>query len=498
MFICNHYRAKMIIQRAVGRWMVKLDRRTFSFGSLAALGATGLGGCSLTRVAQGARPRNLMLLIIDDLNDWVTALGDHPQVTAPNIEALASSGTVFANAHAQAPICGPSRASLFSGLYPAQTGIYGQIKDDQLEAAVAAVSPTELLPQYLRGHGYYIAGSGKVSHQGGLASMFDEYVGREDEHRGQYGPGPAQRMRWFDKRTHTDWGAYPDNDEDMFDYQTAAFGVDFLARHGEQPFMLALGFVRPHVPWYVPQRWLDMFPLDEIEMPVVRANDLEDVPQAARDLAAVPQMPTLEWAMENEEWRPIMQAYLASIAFVDHCVGMALRGLRDHGHADDTLVCLLSDNGYHLGEKQRFAKMSLWQRSTRVPLIFSGPGVTQQVVSDPVGLIDIYPTVLEALSLPANPENAGRSLVPALTGAAALPLQPQVSVYGEGNFAVIDQRYRYIRYADGSEELYDHETDPMEWTNLAERPEVAQVKQRLGGYIPANARPEVSPRNAAS
>lgn len=486
MFIYDHYRAKTLFAAWHRRWKLQVDRRTFSLGALAALGVAGLGGCSLARASKGAGAQNVMLLIIDDLNDWVTAVGDHQQVTAPNIKALARSGTVFANAHAQAPICGPSRASLFSGLYPAQTGIYGQIEDDQLEAAVSAVSPTQLLPQYLRAQGYYIAGSGKVSHQGGLASMFDEYVGRKDKHRGQYGPGPAERMHWFDKRTHTDWGAYPDNDEEMFDYQTAAFGVDFLARHEEQPFMLALGFVRPHVPWYVPQRWLDMFPLDEIEMPVVRANDLEDVPQAARDLAAVPQMPTLEWAMENKEWRPIMQAYLASIAFVDHCVGMAVRGLRDHGHADDTLVCLLSDNGYHLGEKQRFAKMSLWERSTRVPLIFSGPGVAQQVVTDPVGLIDIYPTVLEALSLPANAENAGRSLFPALTGAAALPLQPQVSVYGEGNFAVIDQRYRYIRYADGSEELYDHKSDPMEWQNIAGRSDVADVKRRLAANIPQN------------
>ena len=486
-----------------GRQDLQLDRRTFALGALAGASLTALGGCTaaLTGMA-AARPKNVLLLILDDLNDWVTALGDHPQVSAPNIDALAARGTVFANAHAQAPICGPSRASLFSGLYPAQTGIYGQITDDQLEPAVAAVSPTRLLPQYLRERGYYIAGSGKVSHQGGLPSMFDEHVNRIDEHRGQYGPGPAQRMRWFNGRTHTDWGAYPDRDEDMFDYQTAAYGVDFLSRHeqerGDQPFMLALGFVRPHVPWYVPQRWLDMFPLDEIQMPVVRANDLDDVPQAGRDLAAVPQMPTLEWAMENDEWRPIMQAYLASIAFADYCVGMAVEGLETHGYADDTLVCLISDNGYHLGEKQRFAKMSLWERSTRVPLIFAGPGVQQQVISDPVGLIDIYPTMLDMLELPANPENAGRSLAPVLTEGVPLPPQPQVSVYGEGNFAVIDRRYRYIRYADGSEELYDHETDPMEWHNIAGRADMADVKQRLAAYIPQNPRADILLRNEAS
>lgn len=458
------------------------SRRAFWTGALASFAV--LGGCGLRQMA-GASPgaTNLMLLIIDDLNDWVTALGDHPQVSAPNIDALAASGTVFANAHAQAPICGPSRASLFSGLYPAQTGIYGQIPDRRLGPAVAAVSPTMLLPQYLRAQGFRAGGAGKVSHQGAQEGMFDEYLTSELE----YGPNPEQRFKWFDTRTHTDWGAYPDSDEEMRDHQTASWGVDFLERQGDRPFMLALGFVRPHVPWYVPQRWLDMFPLDEIQLPVVRADDLEDVPQAGRDLADVPQMPTLEWAMENAEWRPIMQGYLASIAFADHCVGIAMEGLRAAGHADDTLVCLVSDNGYHLGEKQRFAKMSLWERSTRVPLIFSGPGIAVQVFTDPVGLIDIFPTVLDMLELPANPENAGRSLRPVLTGSGTLPLRPQLSVYGAGNYAVIDPRYRYIRYADGSEELYDHESDPMEWHNLADNADMAAVKARLGAYIPASA-----------
>ena len=467
--------------------MVHFTRRGFSLGALAAAGA--LTGCAQrgfvgATASAESNPQNLLLIIVDDLNDWVTALGDHPQVTAPHMKALAASGTTFANAHAQAPICGPSRASLFSGLYPAQTGIYGQIKDAQLGPAVAAVSPTLLLPQYLRSHGFYTAGRGKVSHGGGQEGMFDEYHGWQKN----YGPKPPDRFKWESNRTHTDWGAYPAKDEDMQDHIAATWGAQFLQRDHANPFMLALGFVRPHVPWYVPQKWLDMFPLEGIELPTVRANDLEDVPQAGRDLAAVPQMPTLEWAQENKEWRPIMQGYLASIAFADHCVGIAVNALRQSAYADNTMICLLSDNGYHLGEKQRFAKMSLWGRSTRVPLMFSGPGIARRVVSDPVGLIDVYPTVTDMLSLQANPENAGRSLAPYLQGSGTLPLQPQTSVYGEGNYAVIDQRYRYIQYTDGSEELYDHDSDPMEWNNIAGAASMAAVKQRLQRYIPSGAR----------
>ena len=466
-----------------------LTRRTFGLGSIAS--AAILSGC-VPKAQDAARrgPRNFMLIIIDDLNDWVTALGDHPQVKTPNIDALSKTGTVFANAHAQAPICGPSRASLLSGLHPAQTGIYGQIPDAMLDPAVSAVSPTLLLPQYLRSQGYYAAGSGKVSHQGGQEGMFDEYYARRPGD-GEYGPKPPERFKWESNRTHTDWGAYPDTDEKMIDHRTATWGAEFLKRAHDRPFMLALGFVRPHVPWYVPQRWLDMFPLDEIELPVVKEDDLADVPQAGRDLAAVPQMPTLEWAQQNDEWRAIMQGYLASIAFADHCVGIAMDGLRASGRAQDTLVCLLSDNGYHLGEKQRFAKMSLWERSTRVPLMFAGPGVQRQVVTDPVGLIDIYPTAIDMLGLPANPENAGRSLAPVLKHKAPLPIQAQLSTFGFGNYAVIDERYRYIRYADGSEELYDHSTDPMEWHNLALDPQQAATKQRLARHLPKDARPDV-------
>lgn len=467
---------------------MQIDRRGFTLGALA--GAASLSACSIGGAGEMPQAKNFMLLMVDDLNDWVTALGDHPQVTTPHMDKLGASGTVFANAHAQAPICGPSRASLFSGLYPAQTGIYGQISDAQLGPAVSAVSPTLLLPQHLRSQGYYAAGRGKVSHQGGQEGMFDEYHARAEKN-GHYGPKPEEPFKWSDPRTNTDWGAYPDTDEEMIDFVTATWGAEFLHKDHDQPFMLALGFVRPHVPWYVPKAWLDKFPLDEIEMPAVLDSDFDDIPQAGKDLAAVPQMPTLEWARENEEWRPIMQAYLASIAFVDHCVGIAMQALEDSGRVDDTLVCLMSDNGYHLGEKQRFAKMSLWGRSTRVPLMFSGPGIQSQVIADPVGLIDIYPTVLDMLDLPANPENSGTNLAPILTGTGTIAFEPQISVYGRGNWAVIDQRYRYIQYADGSEELYDLREDPREWNNIAGDENLSGVKRRLAAYIPNEAAADV-------
>lgn len=472
------------------RMNVKYNRRQFNLASMSGL-LLAATACQTQNILSPHKPVNFLFMISDDLNDWISAMGDHPQAKTPHIDALAASGTMFTNAHAQAPLCGPSRASFFSGLQPSQTGIYGQISDKDLNAAVGSVSPTLLLPQYLRSQGYYSAGRGKVSHEGGQEGMFDEYIARTSD----YGPAPEKRIKWSDPRTHTDWGAYPEQDEEMQDHITATWGAEFLKREHKKPFFLSLGFIRPHVPWHVPQKWLDKFPLDEISLPVVSDNDFDDIPQSGQNLTNVPQMPTLEWAKANDEWRPIVQAYLASIAFVDHCVGIVMNSLRESGRDKDTMICFTSDNGYHLGEKQRFAKFSLWGRSTRVPLIFAGPDVTPKIIADPVGLIDIYPTALDMLKLPPNSENAGRSLRPLLTGTKNLPIQPQISVYGKDNFAIIDDRYRYIRYADGAEELYDLRSDPNEWHNIADKPDSKPIMMRLKSMIPQNSRPDIKGRN---
>jgi len=345
--------------------------------------ALGLGGAATLMAAISACSRaidtpktpvvprpNFLFISIDDLNDWIGVLGTNKIVKTPNIDALARRGMLFTNAHAQAPICSPSRASLMSGLFPHETGLYGQIADDKLRPAIRAVSSTPFMTEYLKAHGYYVAGRGKIFHKGAPENTFDEYY-RE----GDFGPKPPQRMKWASNRTHTDWGVYPENDTDMIDFRTAKWGEQWLKASHETPFFLGLGMIRPHVPWHTPKKWFDMYPLEEIQLPPWLENDMDDVPSAGRALAAVPQMPTIEWAIENNEWRPILQSYLASVSFVDHCVGIAVNSLRDSAYANNTYIILFSDHGYHLGEKSRFAKMSLWDRSTRVPLIIAGPGI---------------------------------------------------------------------------------------------------------------------------
>ena len=465
----------------------KLARRNFMRGAGALSLASLLPSCMQAAAPSGSDPSrpNFLFLPIDDLNDWIGVMGTNANVKTPHIDALAGRGMLFTNAHAQAPICAPSRASLMSGLLPHQTGIYGQVRDNRLRAAIDAVSSTSFLTEYLKNNGYYTAGRGKLFHNGAPEGSFHEYF-RE----GDFGPKPEKRMKWESNRTHTDWGPYPAKDEDMLDLQTANWGADWLKKTHEDPFFLGLGMIRPHVPWHAPQKWFDLYPLEDIKLPPWLETDMEDIPPAGIALADVSQMPTVKWAIENDEWRPILQAYLASISFADHCVGIAVNALRESAYADNTYIILFSDHGYHLGEKSRFAKMSLWDRSTRVPLIITGPDIAPSKTNAPVGLIDLYPTILDLAGLPANPANAGESLMPFLKG-QDVKREPVTSVYGKDNFAVIGERYRYIRYANGDEELYDLFNDPNEWTNLASNSEYGEIKRGLAVKIPTVTQPEL-------
>lgn len=439
-----------------------------------------------------ADPPNVLFIAIDDLNDWVGCLGGHPDAKTPNIDALAARGTLFTNAHCQAPICGPSRASLFTGLRPSTSGIYGQIRDTAIQHASPAAAAAEFLPDYLERHSYRTAGAGKMFHNGDGARVFDEY-GKGTN----FGPKPKTRFvydpAWFDDRsgnTQTDWGVFPDSDRKMPDHQTADWVVDWLARadlgSNQKPFFLAAGFVRPHVPWYAPQPWFDEHPVRELALPAYKQDDWNDLPALSRAVNEAPMMPAMSWVLRNGHWPAIVQSYLACTTFADHQVGRILNALQASRFADNTYVVLWSDHGYHLGEKGRFAKQSLWQRSSRVPMIIAGPNIQAGGrCHRPVELLDIYPTVCELVGVPAKPQIDGRSLVPLLKDSHAAWPHAAITTYGPKNHAIQTERFRYIRYEDGSEELYDHQVDPHEWTNVAERPEMRATVDLLKTHLPA-------------
>ena len=220
-------------------------------------------------------------------------------------------------------------------------------------------------------------------------------------------------------------------------------------------------------------------------MPPYLPNDSEDTPAISKAVHEVNMMPTAEWAQQTGEWPNIVQAYLASVSFVDHYIGQVLKALEASPYRDNTLVVLWSDHGYHIGEKNRFAKNSLWEESSRIPLIIKAPGVAANQVSQaPVSLLDLYPTLLDMAGLPAYDRNEGNSLKPLLQAGTTDWPHAAVTTYGPGNHAIRDRRYRYIRYEDGSEELYDHDNDPNEWKNLADNPDFDAVKTELKRHLP--------------
>ena len=457
-----------------------ITRRNVLLGGAGALTAYGAFKLNVFAELQKEYP-NVLMLIVDDLNDWVGPLGGHPNTKTPNIDRLADQGTVFTNAHASAPLCGPSRASMMTGLAPSSTGIYGHVTDNDIKAANDKAAQSIFISDYFRQHGYYTAAVGKVFHQKVADGSFDDYGGRVEG----FGPYPEERMKWHDPRTNTDWGPFPASDTQMPDYDSARWLAERLLTEHDKPFFMVGGFLRPHVPWHVPRKWFDLHPVEDLALPPFLEDDLEDVPDIAKRITDVPMMPTTEWAIENGEWKNMVQAYLASVSFVDYCVGIVLDALEDSDFANNTAVVLWGDHGYQIGEKSKFAKMALWERATRTPLIIKPPRSTgKQVSHRPVSLLDLYPTLVTMCGLPENPDTQGNDITPLLIDPDASWQHAAVTTYGPNNHAVKTERYRYIRYEDGSEELYDHESDHNEWKNLADDPAYKEIKARLVAHLP--------------
>ncbi|HUG90253.1 MAG TPA: sulfatase, partial [Planctomycetaceae bacterium] len=417
-----------------------------------------------------------LMIAVDDLNDWIGCLGGHPDTKTPNIDRLAKRGVLFTRSYCAAPACNPSRAALMTGIRPWTSGVY---LNPQPWRPVLPDAVT--LTQHFMAHGYEAVGCGKIFH--------GRYNDPESWHA--YGrqtgdPKPMPRVA-NDPRSRAGgivWGVLDVPDEEMNDYRVASYAIDYLERSHEKPFFLACGIFRPHMPWQVPRKYYDMYPVDEIAMPTVLDTDLDDVPQAGVRMAR----PEGDHAtmLETGNWRYAVQAYLASITFADAQVGRLLEALDASPHADNTIVILWGDHGWHLGEKQHWRKFALWEEATRAPLLIAAPGVTKpgSVCERTVDFMSVYPTLAELCGLPPREGLDGVSIVPLLKDPQSEWNRPAITTHGRGNHAVRSERYRYIRYADGSEELYDHESDALEWKNLAGDPALAAVKRELAAWLP--------------
>ena len=430
-----------------------------------------------------ARRPNVLFIAADDLNDWLHCLQGHPQVQTPHLDALAARGTLFTNAHCQAPLCNPSRSSLLTGLRPSTTGIYGLAPGIR---RVAALKQHVTLPQTFTQAGYTTATFGKIYHDGSLAP---------EEHATEFNTwGPAPGMgRPPRKFVHTpqdiapmDWGPFPQDDSDQADWKIASAAVAAIAAAPkDKPFFIACGFRLPHVPCYASQPWFDKYPAEGLVFPLVRDDDRGDTPRFSWYLHWKLPEPRLKFLKEKGEWGPLVRAYLASISFMDSQVGRVLAALTARGQDDETIVIFWSDHGWHLGEKLITGKNSLWERSTHVPLIFAGPGAARGArCPQPVELLDIFPTLLDLCGLPPRTDLEGHSLRPQLEHADAPRGWPALTTHNQGNHAVRTLHERYIRYADGSEEYYDLARDPQEWHNRAGDADSAEARRRLAAWLP--------------
>ncbi|WP_120181455.1 sulfatase [Pelobium manganitolerans] len=432
-----------------------------------------------TACAQNKQKPNVLMIAVDDLNDFVGAFGN-PDAITPNIDRLANRGTIFSNAHCQAPLCGPSRASILTGLRPSTTGIYGMIADNDIKKVSPLTANTKNLPEYFKNAGYYLMGVGKVFHEHFPDGLLDEDGGASE-----YGPYAPQKFKWDKKGTSTDWGAYPKSETEMPDEHATQWAIAALEKSYNQPFFLSVGFIRPHVPWYVPQKWFDLYDPAKLHLPPYLATDKDDLPAITKQIDDWPMMPTTQWAIENNEWRNILQAYLACVSYTDYNVGRVLDALQKSKYADNTIIVLWSDHGYRLGEKNTFAKVCLWDRATKAPLIFAGPNIPQgKNVKAPVELVDIYPTLVDLAHLPAYSANEGFSLVSLFKTADKKWKHPAITTWGKDNHSIKTRDYRFIQYEDGSQELYDLKKDPNEWENLAKDKRYASIILKMKQLLP--------------
>ncbi|MBN8732928.1 MAG: sulfatase [Acidobacteria bacterium] len=444
------------------------------------------------RSASTRRP-NVLMLVADDLNTWTGLQHEASRALTPSLNALARRGTVFRNAYCASPLCNPSRTAVLTGLAPWTSGIYenGHWWRPALPGVVT-------MPEFWRRNGYHAAGAGKVFHHTpgfNPPQVWDEFQTFRwddpwDRPAATYidvpptpKPPGAPYNGMAPPRHEFDWGALPKAEAEYGDARSVAFAERFLAQPRTEPFFLAVGLFRPHLPWFTPKEYREAISGDRF-LPEMVDGDLNDVPAAGKRFAATGAA-DFQRTRGMDQWPEAIRAYRASIRFADALYGRVLRALERSGQADNTVIVFWSDNGFHMGEKERFHKSTLWERACRVPLLIAAPGQKAATVDAPVSLLDVYPTLAALCGLRPPSGLDGRDLAPVLRSPRRATTQAVVTGFQPGNFAVNDGRWRYIRYQDGGEELYDLRSDPNEWTNLAGQPAMRAHMDRLARSIPA-------------
>ncbi|MFW6371131.1 MAG: sulfatase [Bacteroidota bacterium] len=451
---------------------------------------------------------NVLFILVDDLNDWVGCLNGHPNALTPNIDRLANEGLLFTNAHCDAPICCPSRTSLISGVAPYKTGVY-QNNDHWQDAEV--LDNINDMPRHFQQNGYKTLGVGKLYHHKSWPedweTTFDEYGGRLGAHNLRL-YSPEYTYPWEGIKGSSNfafhWGPidYPEA-EQLSDIKLASWAVERLNQKHSKPFYLMVGFHSPHIPFTSPREFHERFKNEEVLLPAFKENDADDMPLLGRQFAfagrADMQNGIYKQVKERGLHQEIVKNYLAAVTYVDAQIGKVLDALENSPYKKNTMIILTSDHGWSLGQQTHFKKFALWESVTRVPFIVYLPAMKDKGVKTNAGvtLMDIYPTLVDYCQLPdPGHQLDGKSLRPLLDNPGTTWERAAVTTLGQNNRAVCNGRWKYIRYMDGSEELYDLVNDPHEWYNVAGLPRHEDVKDKLARYLSENDVPAVSSDNA--
>ena len=455
---------------------------------------------------------NILFFALDDLNDWIHPMG-YEQAITPNLDRLAENGVMFTNAHAPGVYCAPSRTAIFTGLQASTTGCY------QNEVYFHDYPDLVSLQMAFQQGGYTTWGAGKLfHHRGGYVDLrgWNEYFARSSEimemgyEMGSRGsdmplPDPYPNSPYYRETGKElrgggflEWAPIPDSLEDrMIAVQRTEWVCELLRQPHEKPFFIGLGLYCPHFPNYAPQKYFDMYDLSQIQVPYLKKDDLDDLPEGIRQRMIRRRQLHQETLEGIDAVKDAVRAYLASVTYADAMLGRVLDALEENGLLENTIVIMWSDQGFHHGEKGQWGKHTLWRQTSRVPLIFTGGGLpANKKVASTTGLIDLYPTLIELCNLPKPHEMDGISLVKALENPQSTSDRDLfIPSHDRGSYAVVNRNWRYIYYPDGTEELYDVQKDPDEWYNLALSDTYRSVIDELRKAAPSEFHPGATARN---
>ncbi len=430
---------------------------------------------------------NILLIISDDLNDWIGPMKGHPQANTPNLDKLAARGMTFRNNQCAAPLCNPSRAALMSGIRPSTTGIY-----DNNQTWMPHIPVGLCINDYVRTGGYQSFGAGKIFHYRNYRlEEWDKLDYSADDTLPNHPvpnrkPGPLGYREFTEGKPEKPWEEQRQENK-LADSRSVKWCSERFVEETTSPFFMVCGIHRPHTPWDIPKKYFDQFPLDSIQLPEVMPDDLDDVPAQGKEFASyMGSNSSHAKIVEMRLWKDRVRAYLAAVSYADAKVGQLLSALDKSKHKDNTIIVFVGDHGWHLGEKQHWGKVTLWNEATRTPMIWVAPDLTPagSFCDKGVDLMSVYPTICELAGIAIPKHVEGISIKPLLSNPNANWTTPALCTMQKGNHALVTDKWRYIRYHDGTEELYDEKVDPNEWTNLAGKPEYAKVKQEFAKFLP--------------